>query len=610
MATTHTAPPELKGNIFGQKPALFVLFFTEMWERFSYYGMRVLLVVFLVKVAFGDSPWDRADALALYGIYTGFVYFTPMIGGIIADKYIGYRKAVLAGALIMTLGHASMALEIDWAFYLGLLLLIIGNGLFKPNISSIVGQLYDKEPELKDGAYTIFYMGINAGAFLGIMLCSYYGESADWGYSYGFGLAGIFMFIGLVQFFFAQGIFGRIGLAPGELKSYDDDVTNAAAVEPDGAILDAHLAKGLDASSSDLPQVSSGDGQEGPRAIRWAIIGTAIAAVVYFLIVTFMDPQANALQTFSRQFMPPIIIGAVIAFVGWIVSDKSLLKIERDRVWSIVVFSFFIVFFWWAFEQAGGSMTIFALDYTDRTLDAGSASTFRIANTLLTVVPVMVLTYVLLKLFSITFKNYSVANLVLALAFVIVWILIGIMLYEQFTTTEPEVPAGWFQIFNSLFIICFAPAFAKLWEKKISWLKAGPVKFAMGLILLGIGFAILALGAMSIPDGAKTASVSMFWLIAAYLFHTLGELCISPVGLSYVSKLAPVRLIGLMFGVFFVANFIANFAAGLTGSYIEPIAEQVGLSGFFLIFAAVPITAGLVFISISGWMKKMMHGIE
>lgn len=222
----------------------------------------------------------------------------------------------------------------------------------------------------------------------------------------------------------------------------------------------------------------------------------------------------------------------------------------------------------------------------------------------------MVLTYVLLKLFKITFKNYSTSNLVLAVAFVLVWLLIANMLYTQYTEEAPEVPAGWFQIFNSLFIICFAPAFAKLWEKKVSWLQRGPVKFAMGLILLGLGFAILAFGAMGIPEGAKTASVSMFWLIAAYLFHTLGELCISPVGLSYVSKLSPKRLVGLMFGVFFVANFIANFAAGLTGSYIEPIAEEIGLSGFFLIFAAVPILAALVFLSISGWMKKMMHGID
>ena len=594
MESITTRHPEDGGSIFGHRPGLFVLFFTEMWERFSYYGMRVLLVVFLVKIAFGDEDglgaWDRADALALYGIYTGFVYFTPMIGGIIADRYIGYRKAVILGALIMTLGHASMALDSSMSFYLGLLLLILGNGLFKPNISSIVGQLYDKEPlERKDGAYTIFYMGINAGAFLGILLCSYYGENADWGYSWGFGLAGIFMFFGLIQFYFAQNIFGKIGLPPSEDDDSAEEVVELAA---------------------NLPEVSTGDGMESQRAITWGIIGAVIAIIIYGLLWYFMDPQTNALQTFSRQFMPPIIIGSVIAFVGWIVSDKSLLKQERDRVWSIIVFSFFIIFFWWAFEQAGGSMTIFALDYTDRNLDGGDANVFRVANTLLTVIPVMVLTYVLLKLFQITFKNYSTANLVLAAAFVLVWLLIGNMLYTQYTEEAPEVPAGWFQIFNSLFIICFAPAFAKLWERKVSWLQRGPSKFAMGLVLLGIGFAILAFGAMGIPAGAKTASVSMFWLIAAYLFHTLGELCISPVGLSYVSKLSPKRLVGLMFGVFFVANFIANFAAGLTGSYIEPIAEKIGLSGFFLIFAIVPILAALVFLSISGWMKKMMHGID
>ena len=611
MDITTPRHPEDGGSIFGHRPGLFVLFFTEMWERFSYYGMRVLLVVFLLEVAFGEGGWSAADAAALYGIYTGLVYFTPMIGGILADKILGYRYAILLGAVIMTLGHASMAFETSGLFYLGLALLIIGNGLFKPNISSIVGQLYDNEPELKDGAYTIFYMGINAGAFLGILLCSYFGE--EWGYSYGFGLAGIFMLIGLVQFYFAQGIFGRIGLSPSKMEAYDAEngpvVSDTIAIETDGATIDGHLAKATSHVEESF-EASTGDGEEGPRAIKWGVIGAAVMVAMYFLVREIAGPQENILQVVSRHLMPPIIIGSVIAFVGWIMSDKSLLKIERDRVWSIIVFSFFIVFFWWAFEQAGSSMTIFAKSFTNRTLEGGSADVFRVANTLLTVVPVLVLTYVLIKLFGVTFKKYSTANLVLASAFIIVWILIGVMLSEQYKATNPEVPAGWFQIFNSLFIIIFATAFARLWEQKISWLTRGPVKFAMGLILLGIGFAILALGASSIPDGAETAQVSMFWLIAAYLFHTLGELCISPVGLSYVSKLAPVRLIGLMFGVFFVANFIANFAGGLTASYIEPIAEAVGLSGFFLIFAIVPITAGLVFISISGWMKKMMHGIE
>ncbi|PHI19118.1 MFS transporter [Lewinellaceae bacterium SD302] len=590
------------GNIFGHKPGLFVLFFTEMWERFSYYGMRVLLVVFLVEVAF-DDQWSRADALALYGIYTGFVYFTPMIGGILADKKLGYRKAVLLGALIMTLGHASMAMETEMTFYLGLLLLIIGNGLFKPNISSIVGQLYSKEPELKDGAYTIFYMGINAGAFLGIGLCSYYGEQIS--YSLGFGLAGIFMFVGLLQFYFSQNIFGRIGLAPSHPDYLDPaqeaPADTAVATHYEDQVIDEHMAAG------GAENLTNNDQQ---RAYKWGGIGLAIGAVFYFLISYFGAEQANALQTFSRELMPPIIIASVIGFIGWIVSDQTLSKVEKDRVWVIVILSFFIVFFWWAFEQAGGSMTIFALDYTDRSLTGSEANMFRWGNAILNIVPMVVLTWVLFKLFRVTFSRFSTGNTLLGLGFVGVWGLIGYMLYQQFTADSNEVPAGWFQIFNSLFIICLAPTFSKLWAKNIPALRSGPIKFALGLTLLGLGFAILAFGAMSIPDGAKTASVSMFWLIAAYLFHTLGELCISPVGLSYVSKLAPLRLVGLMFGVFFVANFIANFAGGLTGSYIEPIAEEIGLSGFFLIFAAVPIGAAIVLVLINPWMKKMMHGIE
>jgi len=569
-------------TILGHPSGLFVLFFTEMWERFSYYGMRVLFVVFLVEVAFGDNAWERSDALALYGIYTGFVYFTPMLGGILADKYLGYRRAVLIGAFIMTLGHASMALETEFAFYAGLLMLIIGNGFFKPNISSIVGNIYENVPELKDGAYTIFYMGINAGAFLGILLCSYYGE--QWSYSYGFGLAGIFMFIGMLQFFLAQDIFGDIGLPPSETAANN-------------------LKKDVDAT----PAVASDS-----SVTKWAGIGTAIGILFYLVLYFTVDAQANFLQTFTNQIMPPIIVGAVIGFVGWIVSDKSLTDVERDRVWVIVILSFFIVFFWWAFEQAGGSMTVFALDYTERDLTGSGASIFKVINTIISIVPLIVLTYVLYKLFSVTFSHYSLSNIFLGIGFLGVWILIIIMLREQYADKGTEVPAGWFQVFNSLFIICLAPAFSKLWEKKIPFLNSGPVKFALGLTLLGLGFAILAFGAMGIDTtpGAEVVKVSMVWLIIAYLFHTLGELCISPVGLSYVSKLAPARLVGLMFGVFFVSNFIANFAAGLTGSYIEPIAEQVGLSGFFLIFAAVPISAAILIFMIKGWMKKKMHGID
>ncbi|MEO7445096.1 MAG: peptide MFS transporter [Ferruginibacter sp.] len=503
----------------GHPPSLFILFFTEMWERFSYYGMRALLVLFLISsFADGGWQWDRKDALQLYGIYTGLVYLTPILGGLIADKLIGYRKAVILGAAIMTLGHASMAMDSPMFFYIGLGCLIIGNGLFKPNISSIVGQLYTKNPEKKDAAYTIFYMGINAGAFLGILLCGYIGEKVNW--SYGFGLAGIFMFLGLMQFSFAQKIFGKIGLTPKKraLADAEDSLTEAPVKEE---LIPAHV--------------------------------------------------------------------------------------NRDRIIVIAVFAFFTIFFWWAFEQAGGSMTVFAEDYTDRALVGSGAMTFKIANTLLTVVPMIILTIVLLNLFKKTFAKYTLSSIFLGSSFVIIWGLVVWMLVREFRSDATEVPASWFGILNSFFIIAFAPLFSKIWESKYN--PSGPVKFAIGLMLLGFGFAILAYGGTTIPQGAKTASVSMVWLILAYLFHTLGELCVSPVGLSYVSKLAPVKLVGLMFGTWFIANFIANYTAGLTGSFIDDITSKYSITIFFLIFTVIPIAAGLVMLMLNGTLKKKMHGI-
>lgn len=506
----------------GHPPALFILFFTEMWERFSYYGMRALLVLFLTSSLLdGGWGWDRKEALQLYGIYTGLVYLTPILGGLIADKLLGYRKAVILGALIMAIGHASMALESSVSFYVGLACIIIGNGLFKPNISSMVGQLYTNNPEKKDGAYTIFYMGINSGAFLGILLCGYIGEKVDW--SYGFGLAGIFMLFGLLQFTFAQKIFGNIGLTP-KAKAQSDAV--------DALTIDTNAKK---------------------------------------------EPVVPA-------------------------------HVNRDRIIVISIFAFFTIFFWWAFEQAGGSMTIFANDYTDRNLSGGAASTFKWANTILTVVPMIILTVVLANLFRKTFAKYSLSNIFLGTSFIIIWGIVIWMLMREFKADVTEVPASWFGILNSFFIISFASIFAKIWESKYN--PSGPVKFAIGLFLVGIGFAFLAYGSYGIDQGAKTAAVSMAWLILAYLFHTLGELCVSPVGLSYVSKLAPVKLVGLMFGIWFVANFIANLLGGITGSYIDAITEKYSLSTFFLIFTLIPIAAALVMLALNGFMKKRMHGVE
>jgi len=502
-------------TIFDHPSGLFVLFFTEMWERFSYYGMRAILVLFLTSSIMNEGwAWERDDALILYGWYTGLVYFTPLIGGVVADKYLGYRNATVLGALIMALGHGSLALEgIEQNFfYLGLALLIIGNGLFKPNISSIVGQLYKDNDPRKDGAYTIFYMGINAGAFLGILLCGYLGEKIGW--HWGFGLAGIFMFFGMLQFYFAQSIFGSVGVKP-EKK----------------------------------------------------------------------DEKSSVNKT-----------------------NNKITTIEWDRIPVILVFSAATIFFWWAFEQAGGSMTIFANDYTNRELVGNSAVIFNTINTVITIVPMVVITYVLIKLFQNIFQSYFISNFFLGLSFIIIWGIVIYILNAEIGQETSEIPASWFSVLNSLFIILLAPVFSKIWASKYN--PSGPIKFSIGLILLGMGFAFLAYGSMSIPFGAKTASVSIFWLVFAYLFHTLGELCVSPVGLSYVSKLAPVRLIGLMFGFWLLSSFFANLLGGFTGSFIDKVSESFGLSGFFLIFTIIPIGAGIIMFLLNGFLKKKMHGIK
>ena len=377
----------------------------------------------------------------------------------------------------------------------------------------MVGQMYKDQGKIKDAAYTIFYMGINSGAFLGILLCGYIGETVNW--HYGFGLAGIFMLFGMLQFHYGQKIFGDIGLSINKIK--------------------------------DKETITNEDNNEPPKVIS-------------------------------------------------------------DRLIVIGIFSFVTVFFWWGFEQAGGSMTIFANDYTNRDLVGTGALVFKIINSLLTIVPMIILTIILYLLFKNTFEKYAISNLFLASSFVIIWGIVIWMLSREFSQDSTEVPASWFAILNSFFIIVFAPVLSKVWQSKFN--PSGPVKFGIGLMLLALGFGILSYGSINIPLGAATASQSMVFLILAYLFHTLGELCVSPVGLSYVSKLAPQKLVGLMFGVWFVANFIANTAAGITGSFIDPIVEDYGMSVFFLIFTILPAFVGLLMILANKKIVTMMHGIE
>lgn len=557
---------------------LFVLFFTEMWERFSYYGMRGILVLFLTsELINGGFGWSVGDAIMLYGWYTGLVYLTPIIGGWIADNRIGLRPAVVLGALLMTLGHASLAFETITTFYLGLGLLVVGNGFFKPNISSMVGQMYPKGSVLKDSAYTIFYMGINAGAFLGILICGWLGETKGW--SYGFGCAGIFMFFGMLQFWFGQKIFGKIGEKPENQNPDLLDVLDQTEEEKEPKI---------PFTQSDM-------------VFGISSLVALVAAVICWLTIELQNEQLKYL------FVIPFIV-LVVSFIRGRL--RKFPKVEGDRLGVVVIFSFFTVFFWLAFEQAGGSMTIFADKFTDRTLDSAvGANIFRYTNLLMTLIPMGILTWVLFQLGRHVFGKFPLTIIFTAISFVIIWVLIYMINYENFVQEAPEVEASWYGILNSFFIISLAPMFSNLWLRFATKGKpiSAPVKFALGIALVGVGFLALVIGSSSIPEGAKTAQVSMIWLVLAYFFHTVGELCVSPVGLSLVSKLSPERLIGLMFGVWFLANFVANFLAGFIGSFIEDIPS---LSNFFTIFVVSSFVASVSLLLLSKTIKRMMHGVE
>jgi POT family proton-dependent oligopeptide transporter len=691
-----TAENFFESNVLGHPAGLFVLFFTEMWERFSYYGMRAILVLFLVSAfGLGGWEWPRENALALYGTYTAMVYLTPILGGYLADKFLGYTKAVVIGAFLMTLGHVSLALEFDPIFlYIGIGLLIAGNGFFKPNITAIISKLYAEYPEKKDGAYTIFYMGVNAGAFLGILLCGYLGEKVGW--SYGFGLAGVFMFLGMVQFYLAQNIFGEAGKKP----IAESEETKAAALEFEGDRLNPFTF--LD---------------------KIIMVITAVLGLVWVI----NDPASkiggsNILAFGGTDYSAQVILVALVLFLYLLVSRIIRYPaIIRDRMIAIVFFAVFTVCFWAAFEQAGGSMTIFAKDYTNRIMSGNYATLFLIANILITVIPIAIITWVLYLLFKQTYKKYLAANIVLGFSFVIIWAIVGWMINrdmnsnafvvsyptiqqqvldegtgqqvidkktkeplftytpvtvsteilqsdkiveQEITIIEPlelnvadeiaimdvdqrgnfiylnaekqaninaalksgeestiisgrikkikeneiEIPATWFLILNSLFIIIFAPLFSKWWESKYN--PSGSIKYGLGLILLGIGFAALAFGSLGIESGSQVASVSIIWLILAFLFHTLGELCLSPVALSYISKLVPGRMIAMMFGIWYIAIAIGNKIAGTMGGNIDAITAEYDMTTFFLVFTFIPIGLGLVAILLNPLLKKLMHGVR
>jgi amino acid/peptide transporter len=674
-------------QVLGHPAGLFVLFFTEMWERFSFYGMRVLLINFLTMTLIGYNPgwaWSTENAGALFGTYVMLLYLTPILGGIIADKITGYRWAVIIGAVIITLGHVSMAFETEVSLYLGLALLVIGTGFFKPNMVSFVSEMYKDLPEKKDAAYTIFYMGVNSGAFFGMMLCGYLAERIGW--SWGFGLAGVFMLLGTIQFWFAKPLFGSIGCEP--RKQEKKETTNDAKQEEEKLNPFTTLDKILVALS--------------------AIIGIGYALNDPLSKIWNIDLFGWAATSGLKGQYVMVIVGLIAFF--YLIGSRIMryTTIVRDRMLTVVIFAFFVVFFWLSFEQGASSLVIFARDNIERELHGNWAVLYNIFNALLTVIPLLLITYVLSLLVKKTYKKIFPAVVVLLVCFSLVWGIASWMLQRDFKTTAysvsyqayeqtdtqgrttyipiteenrvarpdlkiverttiigvadyhlkvgqeikllsknnkntsfgyvdaekeqwakqrgaelntdnglivaqvkeerdnwVETTVSWFSILNSFFIISLASLFSRWWDSKYN--PPAAKKYGIGLLMLSVGFGLLALGSHGVTHGVK---VSMLWLVFAYMFNTMGELCLSPVGLSYVSKLVPARMIAFMFGVWYLAVAIGHKLAAVLGGQIENITREYSLSTFFLIFTIVPAVAGVLIILINPFVKKLMHGVK
>ncbi len=471
---------EKQGTVFGHPKGLYLLFFTEMWERFSYYGMRGILMLYMTKLWMENGLEIPADTASLvYGFFTGFVYFTPIIGGWIADRFIGQRNAITIGGIIMFFGQMVLfAVNTHVGLAIGLFLLIIGNGFFKPNISTLVGRLYREGDDRRDSAFSIFYMGINIGALMApiviALLCNEWfavkgidpktGKEVilAFGYKYGFLAAGIGMALGQIIFnLFAKKYLLEIGQKPGTVVSAETEV--------------------IDSVVEEVPAVK-----------------------------------------------------------------KPLTSIEKQRIAVIVILTLFVIFFWAGFEQAGSSLTLYTDNYIDR------------------------------NLFGWT------------------------------------IPTELFQSVNPAFIVILAPVFAWFWNSKYGRRLTTPVKMSLGMILLGIGF-LFMLGATGqakteMVDGKEvvTQHAALMWLIMTYFFHTIGELCLSPVGLSVVTKLAPVKLASMLMGVWMLATFVANIIGGFLSAFVE----RLGAANIFATIAGFVIVLGLVMLILSRRLSKMMHGVK
>jgi len=497
------ATPDAKS--LGHPRGLMTLFFTEMWERFSYYGMRALLVLFMVDaVADGGLGFTDETATAIYGLYTAAVYLVALPGGWVADRLLGAQKAVWLGGIIIASGHFVLAIPSIQAFFLGLVLVVLGTGLLKPNISAIVAELYPEGGARRDAGFTIFYMGINLGAFAGPLICSTLGENLNW--HYGFAAAGVGMALGLIQFRITARHLGAAGMSPqahekGHALTFDENRHHWMAL---------WIGVGL----------------------IMLVVGAGLTGAITF------DPVALA------GWGTAVILIMAAAFFGYLFLLGGLDETEKKRTVVILILFFAAAVFWSGFEQAGSTLNLFADRYTDRMIQA---------------------------------FNF-------------------------------EVPAGWYQSLNALFIIVFAPVFAAFWV----WLARRhldpsiPMKFGLGLIILGLGFAIMIFAAKLVSAGGQAAPT---WLITTYLLHTFGELCLSPVGLSSVTKLAPKRFVGQMMGIWFLGAALGNLIAGLAAGRFRADAVEE-MPALYLQIVLISVGAGLLLLLFSRPIRRMCCGVK
>ena len=568
-------------KVLGQPSGLFFLFFTEMWERFSFYGMRVLLVQFLTaEILLGDPKggwgWTSEQAASLYGTYAMLLYLTPVLGGIIADKYLGVRRAVIVGSIIMTLGQLCLFLNSTTMFFVGLTCLVIGVGLFKPNVPSILAQMFKEHPDKKDSAYTIFYMGVNSGAFLGMMLCGYLAATKGW--SWGFGLAGIFMGLGTLQFVFAKPLMGDLGLL-----------------------------------QKDAPEQQQSDtDKRNPFTFIDNLLILVVAALG--LLYAFNDPLSKngMLDMFAwadnslMRGQTLIVLVSLGLFIYLLVSRiLRYSKVVRDRMFAVMSLAFFIIFFFITFEQAPSSLIIVARDYVDRSLSGEGLLIFNIINSLLMVIPLLIISFVLVKLATATWKLIPLTNIVLFVCFLLIWAVALYSIRSEFLKETSEIAVSWFSVLNSFFVITLASSISKIWSSKYN--PSVAFKYGFGLFFVALGYLVVWYGAKGLSEDMK---VSIAYIILIYFFHTIGELFISPVGLSYVSKLVPHRMIAFMFGTWYLGIAIAQKVAATLGGQVVAITKAYGLSSFFLIFAGIATGAGVLVILFNPVLKKLMHEVK